>query len=412
MREGSDGSGVSKYQRIKEALYGRFSEGLLKPGDRVPSENELAREFQVSIITARKALNDLVTENIIVRQRGRGSFVRNVPAPVDAAALAGTLGASPTASIVSTPFEPGSLPAGAKRNGGLRIVVFLMLTSGEPDNSLLKIIRGVSGHLSARGYSLVVEWCNDDPGTERRLLEKYLDEPVSGILVFSVDPEANADSFERILNRKIPLVMIDRSVDSLPMNLVASYNYDGAFNMTRYLVSLGHRRILFAGIHPHLQTERDRLLGFRKALESSGLPCGEAHVLFDPHGDPARIRERVHREGMSAVFCVHDELAARFIHHLSGQGVRIPADLSVSGFDDSDIGRLLHPALTTVRQPFQNMGTQAAHLLVQAMESGPGFCSQLYLTTKLVLRDSTGPAPSAAGPVPSAASVAAGEAAG
>ncbi|KIF78224.1 hypothetical protein QR77_39460 [Streptomyces sp. 150FB] len=195
----------------------------------------------------------------------------------------------------------------------------------------------------------------------------------------------------------LPLVLINTlgAVNALPS--VGADNYTGGLLVGRHLLELGHRRI--AGIlgpldHPYVQERRS---GLREALREAGLepdPELEAETDFAE----ALIRSRT-RELMAlpadrrptALFAYHDSAAFTVLDELVRAGVRVPQDVSVVGFNDIDAAAHVRPALTTVRQPFVDMGRQAARILMTALDGveSDEESQRVVLPTELIVRDST-----------------------
>lgn len=195
----------------------------------------------------------------------------------------------------------------------------------------------------------------------------------------------------------LPVVLINTlgAVNALPS--VGADNYTGGLLVGRHLLELGHRRI--AGIlgpldHPYVQERRN---GLREALREAGLepdPALEAETDFAE----ALIRSRT-RELMAlppdrrptALFAYHDSAAFTVLDELVRAGVRVPQDVSVVGFNDIDAAAHVRPALTTVRQPFVDMGRQAARILLTALDGveSDEASQSLVLPTELIVRDST-----------------------
>lgn len=352
---------VSKYVKVKNYILDRIKSGEFAPDTQVPSENEIANTFEVSIVTARKALSDLVHEGFIYRIRGKGSFVRS---------------ANPS----------------KKQQSELKIVTFVILSDQASDSSLMRIILGAQSYLSSKGYSMIVECSNNDIQTEKAILEKCIDDGVAGVLIFSVDPEANADCYESLQENDIPFVMVDRSTNRMPVNHVSSYNLDGAYRLTEYLISLGHDRIVFAASNPGLETERMRHEGYRMALLNAGIDIDPDLYILNVLNNLDQIYSLVKSKKATAIMCVNDACAGAVINHLKKYGIRIPEEVSVTGFDGTDFGSIMTPSLTTVKQYFSEMGRTAAEMLLSTIENkGTGY-GRILLPTELIIRDSTGPA--------------------
>ena len=210
-------------------------------------------------------------------------------------------------------------------------------------------------------------------------------------------PEPTAD-LEALAERGYPFVVVDpRTAVPRGMVSVSAAHFSGAWSVTRHLTELGHRRIGVITGPPSWHTRDDRVGGHLAALSEVG-------VLVSPelmrHGEPATktgvwaggelldLRPRP-----SAIVCFNDKVAVGVMEAAAARGLRVPADLSVVGFDDIDVSRATTPRLTTVRQPLQEMGRTAVTMLMRQFNGHAHEALSMALETRLVVRESTGPAP-------------------
>ena len=214
--------------------------------------------------------------------------------------------------------------------------------------------------------------------------------------VLILPPEPRAD-LEALAARNYPFVVVDpRTAVPRGMVSISAAHFSGARAITRHLIELGHRRIGVITGPPYWHTRDDRVGGHLAAL-------AEAGVLGDPelmrYGEPAAktgvwaggelldLRPRP-----SAVVCFNDKVAVGVMETAATRGLRVPADLSVAGFDDMDVSRATTPRLTTVRQPLQEMGRTAVTMLMRQLDGHAHEALSMELETRLVVRESTGPA--------------------
>ncbi len=222
------------------------------------------------------------------------------------------------------------------------------------------------------------------------------------VLILPREPRADLAA---LAARGYPLVVVDPRTAVPPgMVSVSAAHFSGARAVTRHLIQLGHRRIGVVTGPQHWRTRDDRVGGHLAAL-------AEAGVLGDPglmrHGEPA-TRTGVSAGGElldlrprpTAVVCFNDKVAVGVLEAAAARGLRVPADLSVAGFDDIDVSRATLPRLTTVRQPLQEMGRTAVTMLMRQLDGHTHEALSMELETRLVVRESTGPAPAGADPRP------------
>jgi LacI family transcriptional regulator len=195
---------------------------------------------------------------------------------------------------------------------------------------------------------------------------------------------------------RLPLVVID------PLNLprrqvtsVGSTNFTGGMAATEHLLSLGHRRIAFMGSSASFAFNQARMHGYRAALEAAGIEVpagyvrsGSSHYQEGMAGGTALLALR---QNPTAIVAATDEVAAGVIEAARVKGLRVPEDLSVVGFDDTEVARLLSPPLTTVRQPLREMGRVALRTALQLAAGEQVDSHHVELATELVVRSSTAP---------------------
>jgi LacI family transcriptional regulator len=191
-----------------------------------------------------------------------------------------------------------------------------------------------------------------------------------------------------------PLVVIDPL--SLPRREVVSVgttNFSGGLAATRHLLSLGHRRIAYLGVEIDATYNQARMHGYRAALEEAGVEIPETYVRNSPtryeHGVTGGGALLDLRRRPTAVFTATDGTAAGVIEAARVRGLRVPEDLSVVGFDDTPIARLLSPPLTTVHQPLREMGRLALNTALRLAEGEKPDSHHVELATELVVRHST-----------------------
>jgi LacI family transcriptional regulator len=198
---------------------------------------------------------------------------------------------------------------------------------------------------------------------------------------------------------RLPLVVIDpMNVPSPDIVSVGSTNFRGGQSAAQHLVDLGHRRIGYLGGRAAAECSQARLAGFRSALERSGVTLPEefVHSTMDFHyEDGLRGAPRLLSlsQRPTAIFAASDELARGAIEAARSVGISVPDDLSIVGFDDTEIARIASPPLTTVRQPLQEMGAVALRTALRLVAGQKIDSNHVELATELVVRASTAPAP-------------------
>jgi LacI family transcriptional regulator len=285
-----------------------------------------------------------------------------------------------------------------KGQSGLIDLVFMRLEGGYD----LGIMHGVQEGLEKSGHRLVVFATNEDEMAERRWLRRILDQSSDGVLLLL--PYERVGIANTLMEQRIPFVAIgDRNEPTTAFPTIGSTIWLGGYTATEYLISLGHRRIGIITGPLHLTTSRARLAGYREALERAGIPvdpaliCEGSYMLGDGILQARALLDLP--EPPTAIFAGNDAQAAGVYQALYQRGIRIPEEMSVIGFDDVMYAAHMSPPLTTIRQPLEEMGRMAAHMLLRLIAGQTLDSNHVELATSLVVRESC--APPRRGPLPS-----------
>ncbi len=256
---------------------------------------------------------------------------------------------------------------------------------------------GVARVVEDEGYGLM--FISPLHGSLARAIGRATVDGVVAIGLSSHHPE-----IEHIRRSGLPMVV----VDSGPLPGVPSVEVDdegGARAAAEHLLALGHRNFLVLAVEPPPPASRHdpegvlarRLAGYRAAAAAHGLAIPETAVVVGPatiDGGAAAFQRAWSRgERPTAILAMSDAMAIGAMRAATDAGLSIPGDLSVVGFDDIDLARQVHPALTTVHQPVRRKGEEAVRLLLTLLEDREAVPEHRRLETRLVVRASTGPAP-------------------
>ncbi|RXZ80445.1 GntR family transcriptional regulator [Paenibacillaceae bacterium] len=349
---------LPKYQQVKDYVLLHIENKEFGVDARIPSESEFSKLLDVSSITVRKALTELVNEGIIYRVRGRGSFVSNRESPLNAKTL--------------------------------HYVTLIISGQDMYDSSYIQIIKGIQSFLSQQNCKLIIEFVENDFEQERKLILKLTQTETRGLLIYSADPDAAKGYLNELRKKQIPYVMLDRSPSGYSIDSVTCNNHDGAYEAVQYLIAQGHRHIGFAAYDFHLSTEVDRYNGYRHAMTDAGLTPNKDVRYLQKELDYNQIADIILRGELTALFCANDRRALEVINGLSMLGVSIPNQISVMGFDDFEGSKFAKIPLSTVKQYFETLGYEGAKLLFDSSRDDiPHSYKKILLSTDLVIRDST-----------------------
>lgn len=280
--------------------------------------------------------------------------------------------------------------------GRTRVVGFVLrqsLDQAFADRFVPTVLDGFSRAAAAQGNKVLFETIAPDDasgGYTRLLRERHVD----GIVLSG--PRSDDEELLRIYAQGAQVVLLGQ-LPGTSIPFVDVNNRGGAALATNHLLALGHRRIaLITNAPPVYTASSERLAGYRGAVEAAGIAYDEALVRygsFTPQSGATAMAELLQaRPAPTAVFVASDTVALGALQMLRRQGLRVPRDVAVVGFDDILLSAFIDPPLTTVRLPALGLGWGAAELLGRLIAGEEVRSTQVILDTELVMRESSGPA--------------------
>lgn len=249
--------------------------------------------------------------------------------------------------------------------------------------------RGIEDVARHNGYTLLL--CNTDGKSlrELRYMNMMLERRVDGIIVGALSNE----EVSRIAQKKnLPLVILEHPRLS-EHDVVYADNVKGSYDAVTHLIELGHKRIAHITINPESIIVQERIEGYKKALQDAGIPFDSdlLKIFYDKVEEEIAINELFSLPNPpTAIFAFSDFMAIQIMKILIKRGYKVPRDVSIIGFDDT-LASLTIPALTTVSQPFYEMGAKAAEILIERIKNPNLPIQHIKLPTKLIIRESTAP---------------------
>jgi len=242
--------------------------------------------------------------------------------------------------------------------------------------------------------------CSTEESLEKETayIESLLQQRVDGVIMF---PRAHSrENVERLLQQDIPVVMVERKLPDLPVHHILVKNYEGGYIGMRHLIDLGHRNIAIIAAYFETYPISERIQGALDAKRDAGIALNPEDFLSIKSeerrfeiGYQLAVEILKRRVRPSAIFAMTDELAIGALHALAGNGIKVPDEMSVIGFDNIPLAPFIYPPLTTVDQPAGQMAETAGTILMRALQDGTAEVEYIMLPTKLVVRDSTAPPP-------------------
>ena len=252
------------------------------------------------------------------------------------------------------------------------------------------IVAHIENMLQRAGYSSLICDYREDVALEREKLEFLAKKSVDGFIYMPLGNQE--DIVARLLERSLPVILIDRPLPGLACDTVLVDNLNAAYGAIEHLINHGHRRIGIIAGPPGIYTAQERLKGYRRVHEDFDLPIADDLILEGDYSLESGYRlmgQLLQRaDPPTAVFVTNYEMTLGAIMARNESPIRVPDELSIIGFDNQQLARIVKPALTIVVQPIQAIGETAATLLMKRLrDDRTGFPVIERLKTSLVLGD-------------------------
>ncbi len=340
---------TARWKEITEALEREIVQGTRMPGERVPTEEEIASIHGVSRVTAHRALRELQTRGLVIRQRRWGTIVAE-------------------RSNVKT-----------KRIGLIFDVI-------DPANSFPQpgLLRGIQAGITDE-FSVVLCDSQNDPAREAEHLQKASEE-CDGIVLLPTSAKQNTALLQGIVKRQIPLVLLDRVPEGVKAPVVLSDNYAISRAAIDHLTEKGHRQIGFFSFHkPTVSTVHDRFRAYEDALKVAGKSPSEDLTRFFAaeleHAHDRRfgqsVKDAMYRmlagpKAATAIFCVQDMFVPEVLEACAEIGKRVPEDIEITCFNDLPPMVLRKPwAIHRIVPRVFEIGSAAGEELIRQMAGHP-----------------------------------------
>jgi len=291
------------------------------------------------------------------------------------------------AAVDTLDYVPNSL-AKSLRMSESKLIGLMISDISNPFFSL--VVRGIEDGLAKSDYNVLL--CNTDStfSKEEEYLKVLLSRRIDGLVVSSAGGEGN-----HFRSTGVPLVFLNRSPNSLANNMVTTNNYKGAYWATEHLVKHGYQRIAIIAGPQHINTARDRLMGYCCAIgDNGGVPDDGLLKIgqFDTESGYTAMQELMGQKVKpDAVFTCNNLMTLGAFRYLREAGLKIPEQIALVGYDDPEWATIAEPPLTVIRQPAYNLGLTAAKLVVECIkEKNQGKPQKIFLDPELIVRKSCG----------------------
>lgn len=283
-------------------------------------------------------------------------------------------------------YRPNTLAQGL-RGGSLKSVGLIV-----PDCTnafFAEVARAIDRVCFSLGYNIIL--CNTDNNAQQQsyYIDMLISKRVDGIIFISTDE--TDDDVQKCREASVPVVIVDRDVHYDSVDTIIVNNELGGYEAASYLISLGFDRIACIAGPANISSSVQRVAGYRRALSEHGIAVPDRYVYSGNFhytgGKDAFIHFRTLDAMPQAVFACNDMMAIGFIHTALDSGLSVPSDISIIGFDNTELSGVMSPLLTTVAQPIEEIAEIATKQLLEKIESGNGKVMSIVLEPRLVIRE-------------------------
>jgi LacI family transcriptional regulator len=274
-------------------------------------------------------------------------------------------------------------------------VIGVIIPSAEI-NFFGSVVHGIESIANLNGYNVLLYQSNESGEYEERGIETFISARVDGILVSLAKGTVDYSHIEQIKKRKVPVVLFDRSNDSLDIDSVEIDDYKGAYMATEHLISKGYKKIAHIAGPTHLKNFSERIRGYKEALRYNHFVIDESYIYYGNVSIESGREGTCHFFSMTnppdAIFATEDFTALGAMKELKERGIKIPGEFGIIGFANEQFGEHITPTLSSVDQQTIQMGKSALNLLIDLIgkREGMGDARQkVVLEPVLICRDST-----------------------
>jgi len=353
------------YLQIANTIKTKIDQGQLKIGDQLASQKELANEYNVSLITVKKAIADLIKEGILFSRVGKGIFVAKKAIPI-------RLSKKPSIGIV------------------LRDI-------NNPFFSL--IAQSFENRAYREGYNILLSNSSNQMDKEEHQIQHFLELGVNGLMIASMSHIYHKTAtIEKLHSEKFPYVMVSYSEDK-SVYYVGTDHEKGGYIAAQHLAKLGYKKIGYINAEPGNPIGELRKRGFLQALREKNIEVNENFEYrlqyrgdWDDYFAGYEIGEEFAKltEKPEAMFVYKDLVALGFQRALLNHGINVPGDVAIVGFDDIKRGVVAPVPLTTIHQPTDQIGKLAFEIIEKQIKNEFIKNPHIILEPSLVIRESCG----------------------
>ena len=286
-----------------------------------------------------------------------------------------------------TGYVPNKIASGLKKSES-KLIGHMTVFS---DNMQYEMISdAITRSASKSGYHVLTMTSHLDSETERRQVDQLIGQQVDGVIITS-NPTIDSKLITKLTNAGIPVVMIERTQDIPKVDGIAVDDYLGAYEAVSHMIKHGHKAIGFIGIKPEQAVESSRFEGYKGALAKYGIEPNNDWVHYvegysTSEGKTGAYNIIKNHMGPMAIFTTSDVLASGVLQYCYQQGLQVPDDISIVGYDNT-IAKMLAPPISSMALPGQEIGEEAIRLLFRRMTDKSATEEKVIIKPYLVDRE-------------------------
>ncbi|GAA0890334.1 LacI family DNA-binding transcriptional regulator [Fulvivirga kasyanovii] len=234
-------------------------------------------------------------------------------------------------------------------------------------------LSGIQEVAVSNNYQVLICQTNESPTLEKKYISSLLSAKVDGLLISLAKGSKNIKHIQRVIEHNVPLVLFDRTSDSFKVHKIEAEDFKGAHRAVTHLIDTGCKRIVHLSGPDTLAASLNRMRGYKEALKDKGLEVDDELIVpcdFDPETGRKAIKRLLDKyPDIDGIFTVNDELGVESILTLKSMGIKVPDRVSVVGFGDFPICRIVDPQLSSVSHHPEKIGYEAAKCLLDQMKN-------------------------------------------
>ena len=329
------------YQQIVDDLLQQIRLGDFSFEEPLATEKALCKKYDVSRITASRALDELEQAGVLYRKRGMGSFV--------------------------IPSYQEALNEHAHDYKIIALVIPFNISEG----GMITAIETASSRLFKHKYFFTLHICDLDYEKEYETLEMLSQQNIDGLVYYPTTSKIPVEILQTFVEQKKPVIILDKKVNHLMFSNIISENYKGSYQLTEHLLDYDHVKTCYLSRFPlgFLPTIDQRYQGYAQCLADREIAAPPRFIVWEEHKENnySMLKYQInalHREGVTAILCENDEMAFHVNMCCESLAILVPEQMNITGFDNTSWATMGSAQITTMDQNFDNMGDAIADIIL------------------------------------------------